>query len=302
MKVMLGVIGGTGVSELSSLKEAREERAASPFGEPSGPLCLGTIGGTACAFLSRHGAGHRIPPSDINYRANIDALKRVGVSDILSISACGSFREEIAPGDIVLVDQFIDRTRGRVSSFFGEGLVAHVPMADPTSKRLRAMAEAVCRAEKIRHKAGGTYLAMEGPHFSTRAESRLYRSWGADVVGMTNMPEAKLAREAEIPYATLACVTDYDSWRAADSDVDVAEIMSVLQQNAAKAARIVAGVAKALGERRDADRQGLDNILDSCLITREEHRAPEIMARLDAILARYLKAQAAGGSTDINGA
>ena len=292
MDVMLGVIGGSGVASLAAFDIHETRQVASPFGKPSSEIALGEIHGTPCAFLSRHGEGHRLAPSQIPYRANIDAMKRLGVSDIISISACGSFREELPPGHILLIDQFVDRTRGRPSSFFGEGLVAHVPMADPVSKRLLDLAEAACRAETIPHKRGGTFLIMEGPQFSTRAESHLYKSWNCDAIGMTNMPEAKLAREAEIPYATLACVTDYDSWRAPDADVDVSDIMSILQSNVEKAARIVAHIAQSLGKKREADPQGLDSILDASVITQAPHRARAKLQEMDAILARFLREEA----------
>ncbi len=292
MKTMLGVIGGSGVYDLPGLENQRWEKIRSPFGQPSGALRRGVLGGVEMAFLPRHGRGHSLGPAHINYRANIDALKRAGATDLLSVSACGSLREELAPGAFVVVDQFIDRTKSRPASFFGPGLAAHVSMAEPVSARLADLAEAALRAEQIPWTRGGTYLAIEGPQFSTRAESRLYRSWNCDVIGMTAMPEARLAREAELPYAAIAMVTDYDCWRETGEAVEVADVLGILRANAEKAGRVVARIAAALGDRRAPDPQGLDEILDVSVVTRPEARDPDLLKKLDAILARFLQAEA----------
>jgi 5'-methylthioadenosine phosphorylase len=236
---VIGVIGGSGIYEIDGLEKRRWVTQASSFGEPSDQLMIGELAGVKMVFLPRHGRGHRLSPSEINYRANIDALKRCGVTEILSISACGSFKEELPPGHFVIVDQFIDRTFAREKSFFGPGCVAHVSMADPVSPLLADAAEQAARAESIGVTRGGTYLVMEGPQFSTRAESELYRSWGCSVIGMTNMPEAKLAREAEICYATVAMVTDYDCWHDDHAHVDVAAVIKVLSENVDKAHRLI---------------------------------------------------------------
>ena len=286
---MIGVIGGSGVYDLDGLEDARWERVASPFGAPSDAILRGRLAGMELAFLPRHGRGHTIPPSEVDFRANIDALKRTGVSDLVSVSACGSLREELAPGEFVLVDQFVDRTIARASSFFGTGCVAHVSMADPVCSRLLDALEASARAGGIRVHRGGTYLAMEGPHFSSRAESRLYRSWGCDVIGMTNMPEAKLAREAEICYASVAMVTDYDCWHPAEVAVQVSDIVAVIADNAARGRRLVAGLAKDLGDRPEPCPAGCDRALDAALITPPEARDPALLARLDAVAGRVLR-------------
>ena len=285
---MIGVLGGSGVYELEGLENARWEAVSSPFGAPSDQVLLGRFDGADYAFLPRHGRGHRIPPGAIDYRANIDVLKRVGVTDLVSLSACGSLREELAPGRFVLVDQFVDRTRQRADSFFGTGCVAHVSMADPVCPRLHEALEGAAGKAGIELVRGGTYLAMEGPQFSSRAESRLYRSWGCDVIGMTNMPEAKLAREAEICYATVAMVTDYDCWRSDDESVEVDEIVEVLRRNAEGARRLVGGLAKALAARPPSCPAGCDRALDRALITAPEARDPEVLARLDAVAGRVL--------------
>ncbi len=285
---MIGVLGGSGVYELDGLDDARWEKVDSPFGTPSDAILRGRLAGVEYAFLPRHGRGHEIPPSAIDYRANIDALKRIGVTDLVSVSACGSLREGLAPGDFVLVDQFVDRTFAREKSFFTTGCVAHVSMADPVCSRLHDALEKAGQAGGVRLRRGGTYLAMEGPQFSTRAESELYRSWGCDVIGMTNMPEAKLAREAEICYASVAMVTDYDCWHPAEAAVQVADIVAVLTDNAARGRRLVAGLAKALAQHPDACPAGCDRALENALITPPEARDPELLARLDAVAGRVL--------------
>ena len=282
----IGVIGGSGLYDLSVLEDAQEIAVSSPFGTPSAPVVLGTIAGVRFAFLPRHGAGHRLSPGSVPYRANIDALKRCGVTDILAISAIGSLREELAPGSFVAVNQFIDRTGGRDNSFFGEGLVAHVSMADPTCPRLTALAVEAARATGATVHEGGCYLAMEGPQFSTRAESRMYRQWGADVIGMTAMPEARLAREAELPYALLATVTDYDSWRETGDPVGVAEVLAVMQANVGRARDTLAALAEALPKERAAS--PIDTALDGAIVTAAEKRDPQLVAMLGAVAGRVL--------------
>ncbi len=288
MRAVLGVIGGSGVYDLPGLEEVREERVASPWGEPSDAIRRGRIGSTEIAFLPRHGRGHRLSPSGINYRANIDALKRVGVTDLVSLSACGSFREELAPGTFVLVDQFVDRTFRRESSFFGNGCVAHVSMAQPVGPRLQARIAAAAQAEGIPVHRGGTYVCMEGPQFSSLAESLAYKAQGFDVIGMTNLPEAKLAREAEITYATIAMVTDYDCWHPDHASVEVAAIVEVIRANAAKAARLVSRLARDFPAEREPCPAGSDRALDTAFITAPEHRDPALLARLDAVAGRVL--------------
>ena len=285
---VVGVVGGSGVYELAGLEDARWERVASPFGEPSDALLRGRLAGVEYVFLPRHGRGHRIPPSEIDYRANIDALKRAGVTDLISVSACGSLREELSPGTFVLVDQFIDRTFARAKSFFATGCVAHVSMADPVCARLRTTVAGVAEEQGVPVSLGGTYLAMEGPQFSSRAESELYRSWGCDVIGMTNMPEAKLAREAEICYASVAMVTDYDCWHPSERAVEVAEIIALLTSNADRARGLVAGLGAAIADRPIPCPGGCDRALESALITPPEARDPEVLARLDAVAGRVL--------------
>ena len=286
---VLGVIGGSGVYQLDALEDARWEKIESPFGTPSDALLRGRLHGQEIAFLPRHGRGHRIPPSRIDYRANVDALKRAGVTDLVSISACGSLREELSPGTFVLVDQFVDRTVARASSFFDVGLVAHVSMADPVCARLGDQLEAVARAQGIAVHRGGTYLAMEGPQFSSRAESALYRTWGCDVIGMTNMPEAKLAREAELPYASVAMVTDYDCWHPDHDAVEVATVIRVLMDNAAKAGALLARAAPLLGPVRTPSPLGIERALDNAIVTAPEARDPALVAKLDAVAGRVLK-------------
>ena len=287
-KAVLGIIGGSGLYDLPGLENKRSAAMATPWGDPSGELSYGEIGGLPIVFLPRHGTGHRIPPSSINYRANIDALKRAGVTDLVSVSACGSFREALPPGHFVLVDQFIDRTFARQKSFFGPGCVAHVTMADPVSPGLIDKIEAAAKAEGIAHTRGGTYLTMEGPQFSTRAESFLYRQWGCDVIGMTNMPEAKLAREAEICYATVAMVTDFDCWHDDHQDVDITEILRIMGSNSEKAGRLVARLASDFPREHDPCPIGSDKALEYAIITPPAARDPELMAKLDAVAGRVL--------------
>ena len=287
MHVVLGVIGGSGVYDID-LDDARWESVSTPWGEPSDEIRRGRLEGVEIAFLPRHGRGHTLTPSDINYRANIYALKSIGVSDILSFSACGSLREELAPGCFVILDQFVDLTYKREKSFFGKGMVAHVSMAAPVSRRLGDFLEAGCKAEGINHHRGGTYITMEGPQFSSLAESLYYRAQGWDVIGMTNMPEAKLAREAEIPYATAAMVTDFDCWHAQHENVEVTPILEVLRANAERSKRLVRDVARRLGSERDDDDEGLDKVLDRAIITPPELRDPELLKKLEAITARAL--------------
>ncbi|MEO0619612.1 MAG: S-methyl-5'-thioadenosine phosphorylase [Pseudomonadota bacterium] len=286
---VLGIIGGSGLYDLPGLEDAAWETIASPWGEPSDQVLRGRIGATPIVFLPRHGRGHRLSPSSINYRANIDVMKRAGVTDLVSVSACGSFREALPPGHFVIVDQFIDRTFAREKSFFGEGCVAHVAMADPVSPGLVDRIAEAAAAEEISVTRGGTYLAMEGPQFSTRAESELYRSWGCSVIGMTNMPEAKLAREAELCYATVAMVTDFDCWHEDHSDVDVAAIIRVLQDNAARAARLVARLANDFPADHPPCPLGSDRALDVAIITQPDQRDPALMAKLDAVAGRVLR-------------
>ena len=279
----LGIIGGSGIYDLPGLEHAREARIESPWGEPSAALRIGEIAGLPVVFLSRHDRGHRLSPSDINYRANIDVLKRAGVTDLVSLSACGSFKEELAPGTFVLVDQFVDRTHKRESSFFGKGCVAHVSMAHPVSPRLRLHLAAAAEVEGIAVARGGTYVCMEGPQFSTLAESLTYKSLGYSVVGMTNMPEAKLAREAEICYATVAMVTDFDCWHPDHDAVTVQDIIRVLTANADKAKRLVARLARDFPREHEPCPIGSDRALDTALITAPEARDPALLKKLDAV-------------------
>ncbi len=285
---VIGVIGGSGIYEVEGLSNTRWEQVASPFGEPSDALLFGDLEGQPMVFLPRHGRGHELPPNGVNYRANIDALKRSGVTDILSLSAVGSFREELSPGTFVLVDQFIDRTIQRDKSFFGPGLVAHVSMAHPVCARLAGVLAAAAESVDVTAVRGGTYLAMEGPQFSSLAESELYRTWGCDVVGMTNMPEAKLAREAEICYATVAMVTDYDCWHPDHEHVQVADIIRVLTANADHARALVRAVAPVLRDRPIVCSAGCNHALDAAIITAPEARDPAMAAKLDAVAGRVL--------------
>ena len=287
-KSVLGIIGGSGIYDLPGLTNVREQRIASPWGEPSAPLRIGEIEGLPVVFLSRHDKGHRLSPSDINYRANIDILKRAGVTDLVSLSACGSFKEELPPGAFVLVDQFVDRTHKRESSFFGKGLVAHVSIAHPVSPLLRAHLRNAAMAEGIPSHWGGTYICMEGPQFSTYAESLTYKQLGYSVIGMTNMPEAKLAREAEICYATVAMVTDFDCWHPDHDAVTVQDIVKVLLANAEKAKGLVARLARDFPREHEPCPNGSDRALDTALITAPEARDPELIKKLDAIAGRVL--------------
>jgi 5'-methylthioadenosine phosphorylase len=282
----LGIIGGSGLYALDSLDNPRWQTVASPWGDPSDAVLTGSIGGVELVFLPRHGRGHRVPPHRLNARANIDVLKRLGCTDVLAVSAVGSLRQDFAPGQFVAVDQFIDRTKGRPSTFFETGMVAHVPMADPVCPRLTAMAAAAARAAGAIVHGAATYLAMEGPQFSTRAESRMYQSWGCDVIGMTAMPEAKLAREAELPYALLAMVTDYDCWHEG-GDVDVAEILRVMGANAEVARAAVVALVRALPDARPAS--PIDTVLDTALITNPAVRDSALLGRLDAVMRRVLR-------------
>jgi 5'-methylthioadenosine phosphorylase len=287
-KALLGIIGGSGVYELPGLQDVREEAVATPWGEPSDKLRFGRINGTEAVFLPRHGRGHRLSPSGINYRANIDALKRVGVTHIISVSACGSFREELPPGRFVAVDQFIDRTFGRQSSFFGNGCVAHVSMAHPVAPLLQNRIMAAAHAEKIDIVRGGTYVCMEGPQFSSRAESLAYKAAGCDVIGMTALPEAKLAREAEMSYAMLAMVTDYDCWRDDIAAVEVHDILAEVRSNAEKASRLLAKLLADFPSDAAPCPVGSDRALDYALVTARDAWDPELVKKLDAIMGRVL--------------
>ncbi len=288
-ETMIAVIGGSGLYQIEGLQGAEWRTVETPWGAPSDAVLVGALGGVPMAFLPRHGRGHVHSPSSIPYRANIDALKRLGVTDVISVSACGSFREEMAPGDFVVVDQFIDRTFAREKSFFGPGCVAHVSVAHPVCGRLATACAEAAEAQGVRVHRGGCYLAMEGPQFSTLAESRMYRAhWGADVVGMTNMPEAKLAREAELCYATVAMVTDYDSWHPQHGEVDVADIIATLTGNAEKAKGTVARLPALLGGDRASCPHGCDRALDNALLTAPEARDNAVLARLDAVAGRVL--------------
>src|SRR3979490_2390151 len=289
-KAVLGIIGGSGIYDLPGLEHAREEVIKSPWGEPSAPLRRGVIAGLPVVFLPRHDRGHRLSPSDINYRANIDVLKRAGVTDLISLSACGSFREELPPGTFVLVDQFVDRTYKRESSFFGKGCVAHVSMAHPVSPRLRIHLAAAADAEGIAIARGGTYLCMEGPQFSSYAESMTYKGLGYSVIGMTNMPEAKLAREAEICYATVAMVTDFDCWHPDHDAVTVQDIIRVLTSNADKAKGLVARFARDFPREHEPCPVGSDRALGRALITAPDARRADALKKLDAVAGRILRA------------
>jgi len=285
---VIGILGGSGLYQIDGLTDVEWRRVASPFGEASDELCFGTLGGTRVVFLPRHGRGHPLPPSEINFRANIDALKRAGVTDLISLSAVGSLREDVPPGSFVLVDQFIDRTFARAKSFFGTGCVAHVSMAEPVCRRVGDALAAAGAAAGIAIRRGGTYMVMEGPQFSSLAESRLYRSWGCDVIGMTNMPEAKLAREAEICYATVAMVTDFDSWHPDHGHVSVEAILRVLLENADRARNLVKAVVPRLGGARGPCPEGCDRALEHALITAPEARDPALLRKLDAVAGRVL--------------
>ncbi|MGB5863544.1 MAG: S-methyl-5'-thioadenosine phosphorylase [Sulfitobacter sp.] len=285
----IAVIGGSGIYEIDGLSDAQWTTVETPWGVPSDAILTGTLNGVDMAFLPRHGRGHVHSPSTVPYRANIDALKRLGCTDVISVSACGSFREEMAPGDFVIVDQFIDRTFAREKSFFGTGCVAHVSVAHPTCPRLSDACEAAAKSTGINVHRGGTYLAMEGPQFSTLAESKMYRgAWGADVIGMTNMPEAKLAREAELCYASVAMITDYDSWHPDHGEVDVTQIIKTLQGNAANARSLVAQLPALLGTSRALCPHGCDRALEYAIMTAPEARDAAMVAKLDAVAGRML--------------
>ncbi len=288
-KSVLGIIGGSGIYDLPGLEKVRERKIDSPWGEPSAPLRVGEIAGLPVVFLSRHDKGHRLSPSDIDYRANIDVLKRAGVTDLVSLSACGSFKEELPPGTFVLIDQFVDRTHRRESSFFGKGCVAHVSMAHPVSPRLRIHLAAAAEAEGIRAVRDGTYVCMEGPQFSSLAESLTYKQLGYSVIGMTNMPEAKLAREAEICYATVAMVTDFDCWHPDHDAVTVQDIIKVLNINAEKAKRLVARLAQDFPREHEPCPIGSDRALDTAIITAPEARDKKLLKKLDAVAGRVLR-------------
>jgi 5'-methylthioadenosine phosphorylase len=285
---VLGIIGGSGVYDLPGLEDRSEEAIASPWGEPSDVVRLGRIGDTAIAFLSRHGQGHRLSPSGINYRANIDCLKRAGVTHLVTLSAVGSYREGLAPGQFVLPDQFIDRTVQRESSFFGNGCVAHVPFSHPVSPTLAALVAEAAAAEGIPLERGGTAVCMEGPQFSTLAESLAYKAQGFDIIGMTSMPEAKLAREAELPYCMVAMVTDYDCWHPHHDSVDVQSVLKVMADNTAKARRLVARLARDFPAAPPPCAIRSDRALDGAIMTAPQHRDPELMRKLAAITRRVL--------------
>jgi len=288
-ETMIGVIGGSGLYEIDGLADATWQVVETPWGAPSDQILTGTLDGVRMAFLPRHGRGHVHSPTTVPYRANIDALKRLGVTDVISVSACGSFREDRAPGDFVIVDQFIDRTFAREKSFFGAGCVAHVSVAHPTCPRLGEACDAAARASGITVHKGGTYLAMEGPQFSTLAESKMYREvWGCDVIGMTNMPEAKLAREAELCYASVAMITDYDSWHPDHGEVDVTAIIATLMGNANKGRDMVRRLPALLGTDRAPCPHGCDRALEFAILTAPEARDPALVARLDAVAGRVL--------------
>ncbi len=285
----IGIIGGSGIYDIDGLEGAEWTAVDSPWGAPSDAILTGTLNGVGMAFLPRHGRGHVHSPSSVPYRANIDALKRLGVTDVISMSACGSFREAMAPGDFVIVDQFIDRTFARDKSFFGPGCVGHVSVAEPVCARLGDACEAAARTAGITVHRGGTYLAMEGPQFSTLAESRMYReAWGADVIGMTNMPEAKLAREAELCYASVAMITDYDSWHPHHGEVDVSAIIATLIGNADKGRALVGRLPALLGADRQPCPQGCDRALEHAILTAPEARDPGLVAKLAAVAGRVL--------------
>lgn len=282
----IGVIGGSGLAGGVGLENAQTIPVESPFGDPSAAVTTGTLHGVRVTFLPRHGLGHSIPPALVNYRANIDVLKRCGVTDVIALSAIGSLNAAMAPGHLVVVDQFIDRTVSRPASFFGPGLVAHVSLADPVCPRLAAGLADAAEAEKARVHRGGCYVAMEGPQFSTRAESRLYRTWGGDVIGMTAMPEARLAREAELPYALLGMVTDYDSWREGEEVVEAGEVLNVMAANVALAQRVLARFVGNLPRRRSSS--PIDRALDQAIMTAPAQRDPVLVARLSAVAGRVL--------------
>jgi 5'-methylthioadenosine phosphorylase len=289
-KSVLGIIGGSGVYDMPGLADVSERQMSTPWGEPSDVLRTGHVGSTRVVFLPRHGRGHRLSPSDINYRANVDAMKRLGVTDLVSFSACGSYKESLPPGTFVLVDDFVDRTVARERSFFGAGCVAHVPFSHPVGPALQDMLERAAAAEAIPFQRGGIAVCMEGPQFSTLAESRANRAMGYDVVHMTSMPEAKLAREAEITYAVVAMVTDFDCWHPTHDSVDVASVLRVMEANRDKAQRLFARLARDFPEDHVACPVGSDRALDGAILTRPEARDPAVLARLDAVAGRVLGA------------
>ena len=289
-KSVLGIIGGSGLYDLAALTNVREERVATPWGEPSDALHIGQLGALDVVFLSRHGRGHRLPPSEINYRANIDALKRVGVTDLIAVSACGSYKEELSPGTFVLPDQFVDRTTRRVSSFFGNGCVAHVAFGSPIGPRLQERIVAAGRAASIELRRGGTAVCMEGPQFSSLAESLAYKGMGYDIINMTSMPEAKLAREAEITYALVAMVTDYDCWHPHHGEVDVPALLAVMSANAERVRRLLTRIALDFPPEHELCPAGSDRALEFAIVTAPEARDPTLLARLDAVAGRVLRA------------
>jgi 5'-methylthioadenosine phosphorylase len=285
---VIGIIGGSGLYDIEGLEDKAWRRVHTPWGEPSDELLFGRLSGMRCVFLPRHGRGHRLSPTHLNYRANIDALKRSGCTDVLSLSAVGSLQADLPPGHFVIVDQFVDRSFAREKSFFGEGCVAHVSMAEPVCRRLGDALEAAARAVGLPVTRGGTYLVMEGPQFSTRAESALYRSWGCSVIGMTNMPEAKLAREAELCYATVAMVTDYDCWHADHAHVTVDTVIRVLLENADKGRALIGRIVPNIGRPTGPCPAGCDRALETAIVTAPEWRDPDLMTRLDAVAGRIL--------------
>jgi 5'-methylthioadenosine phosphorylase len=286
---VIGVIGGSGIYDIGGLEDKLWRQVATPWGMPSDALLFGRLGGVRCVFLPRHGRGHPLSPTHLNYRANIDALKRSGVTDVISLSAVGSLKPELPPGHFVIVDQFIDRSFAREKSFFGEGVVAHVSMAHPVCPRLGDALELAAREVGVPLTRGGTYLVMEGPQFSTQAESALYRSWGCSVIGMTNMPEAKLAREAELNYATVAMVTDFDCWHPNHDHVTVEAVVRVLLDNAERARALVQRVMPEIGKPRELCQAGCDRALDNAIITASHMRDPQLVAKLDAVAGRVLR-------------
>jgi len=294
---VIGIIGGSGLYQIEGLDNIEWRRVDSPFGAASDEFCFGTLDGQPVVFVPRHGRGHVLPPSEINFRANVDALKRCGVTDIVSLSAVGSLREDFVPGDFVVIDQFVDRTFARTASFFGKGCVAHVSMAHPVCGRIGDALTAAGPPAGLATKRGGTYLVMEGPQFSSLAESELYRSWNCDVIGMTNMPEAKLAREAEICYATVAMVTDYDCWHPGHDAVTVELVVKVLLTNAEKAKALIKQVVPLLSEHTELCRHSCQRALDGALITAPEARDPQMLARLDAVAGRVLRGGKTGEAT-----
>ena len=290
LEPVIGVIGGSGIYDIEGLQEKQWRQVETPWGTPSDALLFGRLAGIQCVFLPRHGRGHPLSPTHLNYRANIDALKRAGVTDVISVSACGSFKEELSPGTFVIVDQFIDRSFAREKSFFGDGIVAHVSMAHPVCPRLGDALEAAAHALQLPVTRGGTYLVMEGPQFSTKAESELYRAWGCSVIGMTNMPEAKLAREAELDYATVAMVTDFDCWHPDHDHVTVEAVVRVLLDNADKARALLQRVVPEIGRPRAPCPAGCGRALDNAIITASHMRDPQLAAKLDAVAGRVLSA------------